>query len=134
VAISNSYGAFVAVSSSQVQTNSSGQATVTLRAIHSGNLNGVPVSLRITAGGVSSAFNLTVYPSLYTWTITENVEYYTDDEGHYLPISTTQPETAADLGTAESKLDTTFKNYLDANGYDWFGLPTYTYSAPQAAN
>jgi hypothetical protein len=133
VHIANLYGSFVSVSSSQLQTNGLGEATFTLRAIYSGDIHGVPVSLTITAGPASYTFSTTVFPSLYNWTVYLGGIYTYGSDHQIIPLRAEFPETATDLATAQAYATMQWRTDLNHEyGDNWYGvfqLDSYTFSA-----
>jgi len=70
VSIGNSSTAYLNVVATTSRTDALGHVTLTLTAKKSGNVNGVPVTFTVSAGGVSKAFGTGVLPSYYVWTET----------------------------------------------------------------
>ena len=125
VTIGNNDGAYVSVSFTSLATNASGQVTLVVTAVHSWNVNGTAVALTFNAGRVSNpaSISTTVYPSLFTWTIVETVDYSlydSDDELYDIPESIQSDSVvstlrqAATLDEAEAALDEAIRQYLDS--------------------
>ena len=123
ISIGNSYGEEICRFRQQAASQRRrAQASFTLTAIHSGNVNGASVNLTV-AGGASGSFGLKIFPSLYNWAIQCEVDYY-DAQGDIQHFDTdpsnwpyyvnNQPTSNA----ATAIITGAVQDQADAEGYD----------------
>ena len=121
VAVGNNYGTFVRVSPSNPVTNGAGQATLTLTALHSGNVGGAYVNLSVSAGTARNTFSTTVYPSLFVYTC---VLYAYDAEGdlvdeeNFSVSEQNNPSADQNAEAAVNAAEDFLSQQLEAEGYD----------------
>ena len=111
-----------------VTLDGSGTATVTATANHSG-------SVRISAGigGSSGSTTVTINATLFYFNVFETVEYYDPYQNVHIE-QWKNSYLAATYLVAYSMSDYEFKQVLNSEGRDWFGLPTFQVLSQTAAN
>jgi hypothetical protein len=132
VILDASTSADLSVSGTKILTNSSGQATIVVTAIQSGNVNGAKANLTVDAAGTSGSAITIVYPSLYTATETV-VAVFEDSAGNVYTLSNTFTS-AADSSVKAAELDVANQAATwEAAVVDKFGY-TFEYSAIVSSN
>jgi Bacterial Ig-like domain (group 1) len=95
VTIANNGPANVSLSATTVTTDSSGRAAITVKAIHSGNINGTNVTLTFVAKGASKSVNTSVLPTAVTlkYQFTDTWSVYNEETDEYEPQTHSWTET-----------------------------------------